>query len=465
MSDFGADPERCQATKSVNVFEPVDPTYPFHVETSSILDNGAYWLCWIVDVMKKNGINVDEHLGTYLDFNGAKMSGHDERYAIKRAVDYQIRNGVYKFDPSGPEYDFMFTWSTIVPSRCFLSFRSRSTFEVLMNQINKVIEAKQNSARTIKSKTPIFRYQGYGGWTKEKDYQIKPRSQIVGYDHYIDAIMNSIRNHEENTEHLERIGENKSLNFLLYGAPGQGKSSILRIVASELGMAIFIVKPLELRGDNIYEVLNPKHLWQTMSNGDKFGNDDTDSDSEEKPAKKKKKSMRIMIVFEDFDRFLSSGKRPEVMSEFLNGLDGICNSNDVVRFFTGNDCQVILNNEALINRMAGRFKFDYPTEQMYRQKLLDILVPGTLFEQADFDTLIEKAKENKVTMRPFISHAVRFLFDKNPIKSMLENAAQFLPTDTDDEKKDSKKNLDDSSEDENEAQQSFLTMVLTADVD
>ena len=53
-------------------------------------------------------------------------------------------------------------------------------------------------------------------------------------------------------------------------------------------------------------------------------------------------------------------------------MDGFDDSGNTIRFFTGNDCYVIFQEKALINRISGKYKFSYPTFEMFRVKLLKL---------------------------------------------------------------------------------------------
>lgn len=78
----------------------------------------------------------------------------------------------------------------------------------------------------IKLKKVLPRYSfdpHYQHWRSKDHYDAKPAIQLVGYDHYVNLITNTIDNFILHIDFLKSIGEMKSLNFLLRGNPGMGK--------------------------------------------------------------------------------------------------------------------------------------------------------------------------------------------------------------------------------------------------
>jgi AAA+ superfamily predicted ATPase len=162
---------------------------------------------------------------------------------------------------------------------------------------------------------------------------------------YLAILETDITRHQRRKRFLKSIGENKSLNYLLYGLPGTGKTTLVRTLGSKLGFSIYIVNPNGIVESRLNDVLNPKSG-----------------------------SQPIILLFEDFDRFLEdpSPGKAALMSQILNsldGLDGLDSKSNVSRFFTGNNCEIIFKNTALNNRMCSRFKFDLPPRRCIEESL------------------------------------------------------------------------------------------------
>jgi SpoVK/Ycf46/Vps4 family AAA+-type ATPase len=193
-------------------------------------------------------------------------------------------------------------------------------------------------------------------------------------------------------------------------------------------MDIFIVNPNNLDAAHLGQVLNAR-LYNNSAD------DDFDDDGNIKFR---------MLLFEDFDRFLESKKTSELMSQILNALDGITDKGNVVRFFTGNNCDIIFKNSALINRMHSKMEFKAPTRDMFKEKLDRLLTYYDLEALAEINSLPEFGKsvsltkqckldrsrideyldlivQRNVTLRPFTTYCIRYLFRDDCIRHMIEN--------------------------------------------
>ena len=132
-----------------------------------------------------------------------------------------------------------------------------------------------------------------------------------------------------------------------------------------------------------------------------------------------------IILFEDFDRYLQEGKF--VMSDILNELDGICTSNNCIRFFTANNEKVIFQHDALINRMTTKFKYHYPTKEHFITKLYALLsFYDTPFDVDKINTFVDLIIDKKITLRPFTNYAIRHLFDEDVLNKLIDNINELI---------------------------------------
>ena len=281
----------------------------------------------------------------------------------------------------------------------YVWFKTREDFFSIVDYINK---KKAKEVKEIKHQ--LYRMDIYGNWRLSEQYQSKQLQNFVGYHHYLDKIAKDIANYAEQREYLRELGESKSLNYLLYGPPGVGKTSLIMTLSSMYNYPLYIV-------NSTCRSINGLTI--------KDGNND---------AKVK------ILLFEDFDRFLEHDDRKSKvdeksvqMSDILNSLDGANSGEGVIRFFTGNDCKTIFSNKALVNRMSACFKFSMPTREMYDAKLKSLLRNRTLSIDDDekCDQLIDHAVD-KVTLRPFVNYVIRYLFDENYLDNMLENIDELV---------------------------------------
>jgi len=270
-----------------------------------------------------------------------------------------------------------------------LWFESEASYRAITKRIN--------DALAVVPKQAIYKFdRGSGGWYVVNQYDFKRQEDLIGYDKYFEMFAKDVLNSKQQWKFLQSIGETKSLNYLLYGPPGTGKTTMIRALASKYNYPVYIVNSGSLNLDYLDDILSPQSSSQT-----------------------------IIILFEDFDRFLSNGDSSRVMSQILNSMDGLQDSKNVIRFFTGNDCEVIFRNKALVNRMSAKLEFFLPTEDMFKIKIKKMLVNSL---DKNNETLLDNyaslIANLNISMRPFISYSIRYLFDENPLETMIANIAE-----------------------------------------
>ena len=233
-------------------------------------------------------------------------------------------------------------------------------------------------------------------WYGKGNYDAKSLSQLVGLDSFRDTILRAVENFVAHRAFLTSVGEMGSLNFLLYGVPGSGKTSLVKLVATKYNAPICTVNPQGFSPSNGMDVLMNPNVATT--------------------------SKIVILLFEDFDRFLCQEHGEKVMNQLLNGIDGIGSRGNVVRFFTGNDCDVVLSNGALINRMTAKFHFEMPGRAMYEGKLRQLLTFHETYDEALLQRFLDNVcrRTTPLSMRPFISFVLMHLFEPNCLKLMCD---------------------------------------------
>jgi AAA+ superfamily predicted ATPase len=271
-------------------------------------------------------------------------------------------------------------------------FKNKNDAITLFNVIEEKKKLKQNTA-----KNTIYKFTKTG-WKHVNKFQDRNPDDLIGYTHYLKTINKDINNYNNFIDFLKSIGEGyRTLNYLLYGPPGTGKTTLIKTLASMNNYPIYIVNASLMDNVNASDVLNPK-----VATGQK----------------------NKIILFEDFDRYLKEGKFN--MSEILNELDGIESTEGCIRFFTCNDIEEIKKHDALINRMNSKFSFDYPENKDFINKLNRLLTFLPVIDQEKKNKFInlffEKiTSENKITLRPFTSYIIRYLFDSDCLDKLIEN--------------------------------------------
>jgi len=218
--------------------------------------------------------------------------------------------------------------------------------------------------------------------------------EIFGYDKYLNIVNTDLENHIKYNEFLKNIGEMKSINYLLHGPPGIGKTTFIKVIASQKDIPIFIVNPNTVSLDNINTILSPSNSYG--------------------------KGLKILL-FEDFDRFLEDEKVSKVMSQILNALDGFDDNGDTIRMFTANNTEKILSFDALRNRMSQIFEFQKPNRKIFEDKLKKLLSFHVTYDEEKFNIFINMILKKDITLRPFTNYIIRYMFHKDFLDLMIKN--------------------------------------------
>jgi hypothetical protein len=306
-----------------------------------------------------------------------------------------------------------YTWDGIY---CFVYNQEKSGYMELYfyelehyNLFVEILNAKEKrKVEQIKNK--LYRWNPNNGWVLTETYSSFDEKYLIGYKDYFDSIEKDIDSHKKNTKKLKFIGEFKSLTYLLYGVPGTGKTTLIKALSSKYNMDVYVVNSIHAKSSTLGQMLNPG----------------------------KGKDKNVILLFEDFDRFIRKEENKELMGIILNALDGFDDTDNTIRFFTGNDCEVIFNEKALINRICGKYKFGYPTREMFRAKLLKLLIISKLNDNNNLNELeictefitnlnekmerfLDLVVDKNITLRPFTSYCIKYLFNDNCLDDMLKN--------------------------------------------
>jgi len=266
---------------------------------------------------------------------------------IKRFNVRYIGHPMYHLPYSGyyTYQDIMFYYSDEYKSgKCYMFFKTYNDMEK-MNQLF----AQLNSF--IPKSIPIYAYNGMSNtWYQEKLITQSDRENYVGNQEIIDEILNVINMYNKHSAFLKKIDESKSINILLYGPPGCGKTSLWKLIASLTERSVGIV--------NHHNIMSGKYVFSP----DKKYNINT-------------------IVLEDFDRWIKL--KPDMdIAQILNSLDGVDDNSSYLRFFTCNDPTLIEENKALLDRFYATYYIGIPTKEAICAKVNKIL---SFYETNDLD--------------------------------------------------------------------------------
>ena len=247
-----------------------------------------------------------------------------------------------------------------------------------------------------KIKNKLYRYNENKGWLLTETYSEFQEKYFIDNNNYFESIEKDINNHKKNSSFLQSIGEYKSLSYLLYGVPGTGKTTLIKALSSKYNMDVYVINSITVKSENIASILNPG----------------------------KNSVKNVILLFEDFDRFLESDDTKQLMGQILNAMDGFDDTSNTIRFFTGNNCDIIFQEKALINRISGKYKFDYPDSEMFRNKLNKLLSITEIDLEANrekLDHFISLIIDKYITLRPFTAYCVRYLFNEDFFDKIIEN--------------------------------------------
>lgn len=277
-----------------------------------------------------------------------------------------------------------------------LYFKSISDYNFLIETFNLLTRKAEE-----KIQNKLYRYNEKQGWILTETYSEFDEKYFIGYKNYFESIEKDIDSHKKNKTLLKKIGEFKSLSYLLYGVPGTGKTTLIKALSSKYNMDVYVINSITVRSANISGILNPG----------------------------KGKDKNVLLLFEDFDRFLESEDTKVLLAQILNAMDGFDDTANTIRFFTGNNCDVIFKEKALINRISGKYKFDYPDSEMFRNKINKLLSITDIDLEANREKLEQFLLliENKnITLRPFTAYCVRYLFNEDFFDKIIENVNDLI---------------------------------------
>jgi SpoVK/Ycf46/Vps4 family AAA+-type ATPase len=196
--------------------------------------------------------------------------------------------------------------------------------------------------------------------------------------------------HKKYSEFLKNINESQSINILLYGPPGCGKTSLWKLIASLTERTVGIINHTNIGfGKNVF---SPNSTYKI----------DT-------------------IIVEDFDRWFKLNPDRDI-AEILNSLDGVNDNSSYLRFFTCNDTTLIEENKALLDRFIATYYIGKPTKEAITAKVNKILSFYETTDSVKVNQFIDLVVESNLgNIRKLVHFMVKYLFDVNYIDNMISN--------------------------------------------
>lgn len=177
--------------------------------------------------------------------------------------------------------------------------------------------------------------------TENKLVSTKSKKTLVISNEVKSKLYNEIDFFMNNKEYYKTRGIPYTRGYLLYGPPGTGKTSIIKVIAKEYNIPIFIT--------NISMCITNNDLNTVF----------------ELIREKSKNYSNYIIALEDFDKSSLYTKGNLSFDSFYNILDGIIEDTGRILFITCNDELNVINDKTLCRpgRIDSLIKIDYACNQ------------------------------------------------------------------------------------------------------
>lgn len=197
-------------------------------------------------------------------------------------------------------------------------------------------------ARYATGRTPRLNLANrWGGWELRRDLPTRSIDTVALPDGQLEDLVADVERFLTQEQPYSRLGVPWHRGYLLVGPPGTGKSSLVRAIATYLGLDLYYV-PL---GDLSYDA----NLLQLMGSV----------------------APRSIVLFEDIDvlttashdRAQAGEDQPEgiTLSGLLNALDGVATPHGLITFMTTNEAPRLDVALTRPGRMDRRFEISYCT--------------------------------------------------------------------------------------------------------
>lgn len=234
--------------------------------------------------------------------------------------------------------------------------------------IEKIIkEAHDLALERKRGKVIVHALNQYGTWEETSYRKPRPLASVIMPQDVIDATYNDLRKFQEAEDWYTNVGIPYRRGYLLYGPPGNGKTSLVFAIASELkhNLAIFNLSSITLTDQELIIAFGnvPKDCFVLIE----------DIDSAFNQREKMNDGMRITF------------------SGLLNALDGVASAEGRVLFMTTNhkehldpalirpsriDKQVFIDNAQPDEARRMYLKF-FPGQEKEAKEFASALQPNT----------------------------------------------------------------------------------------
>ena len=197
----------------------------------------------------------------------------------------------------------------------------------LRNLIDLAVEMANEESR---DKNVTYVNDQHGWWSRVRLSPLRTSSSLFLRDGMYSDILEDSRRFLDNVEWYQDRGLPYRRGYLLYGPAGNGKSTVVQVLATELNLPIYM---LGLTEPELTDNGLARALGRT-------------------PA-------RCLLVIEDFEK-IDLSKTDVTMSGLLNAIDGPLASEGRLLIMTANEPEAISEYFLRPGRVDRRWKIDYP---------------------------------------------------------------------------------------------------------
>ncbi|KAL0477945.1 hypothetical protein AKO1_012382, partial [Acrasis kona] len=229
-------------------------------------------------------------------------------------------------------------------------------------------------------------------WMRQSACEPLDRSLVFGYDDIFDQIEQDMDAISKKEELLKLIGRSSSLNYLLHGPPGYGKTSTIKVIATQNELDVYIASFNGITDESVIQ-----KIMTPIDHG------------------------KAILLIEDFDRYMKS--QDSNMSAFLNALDGVEPSQGIIRFFTANNPEVIVRNKAFTSRMQRVWRFDRLCEDSTNKRVKQ------MFEGQPEELVMQfgaEAVKHQLSMRDVTNLLFRNIMKEDGLRKSIEQIPDYL---------------------------------------
>lgn len=223
-------------------------------------------------------------------------------------------------------------------------------------------EAKEQHKKSMSGKTYVYMPDAWGsGWNGCDILAKRSFESVVLTETNESAIRKRLERFSSSKEQCRELGLPWRLSFLLHGTPGNGKSSMASVIASEMNYHLYVL--------NLNGISSDKHLLSLCS---QIGED-------------------ALLLIEDIDAYNvdrdnEKSKDGITLSGLLNALDGITAKNGRITIMTTNDPDSL--DPALIRkgRADCHVKFEKPVADQLSRLYTRF---GQIYDGREFENMAE----------------------------------------------------------------------------